>query len=178
MFTRLGSQSIDLWIARTSWHCLCWIDGTRVCRALNTILWFVAQTWFFPQLIAVITYNIQLISAMYMVRSCPETSPYNHLILAFTGNLQLVSTVHLRPSSETSPCDHFIVAITGNLQLISTVHLRPSSETSPCDHFIVAITGNLQLVSTLHLRPSSEIVTLTIWFSPSLGTCSWYQQCI
>lgn len=38
MFTRLGRQSIDLWIARTSWHCLCWISGTRVCRALNIMV--------------------------------------------------------------------------------------------------------------------------------------------
>ena len=38
MFTRPGSQSIDLWIARTSWHCLCWINGTRVCRAFNIMV--------------------------------------------------------------------------------------------------------------------------------------------
>ena len=38
MFTRLGSQSIDLWTARTSWHCLCWINGTRVCRARNIMV--------------------------------------------------------------------------------------------------------------------------------------------
>ena len=136
------------------------------------ILWFVAQTWFFPQLIAVITYNIQLISAMYIVRSCLETSPYDHFIAAITGSLWLVSAVHIiRPSSETSPCDHFIVAITGSLRLVSAVHIiRPSSETSPCDHFIVAITGSFRLVSAVHfdemhlLRHGlTRIIRITLW---------------
>lgn len=122
------------------------------------ILWFVARTWFFPQLIAVITYN------WCQQWSCPETSPYDHFIAAITGRLRLVSAVHIvRPSSVTSPCDHFVVAIAGNLQLISAIHIvRPSSEISPFDHFIVAITGNLQLISAMHIIRSC-FQTSSLW---------------
>ena len=59
------------------------------------ILWFEAQTWLFPQLIAVITDSMQLISVMHIVRSCPETSPCDHFIVAITGNLRFISAVHI-----------------------------------------------------------------------------------
>lgn len=131
MFTRLGSQSIDLWIARTTWHCLYWINGTRVCRALN--IRFVAQTWLFPQLIAVITDSMQLISVMYIVRSCPETSPCDHLIVAITGNLQFISAMHIiRSCFKTTslwPAGYKdgLVAVRSLLQYRSYVCRWPSS---------------------------------------------------
>jgi hypothetical protein len=128
------------------------------------ILWFVAQTGFFPHLIVAIAYNVQLISAVRIIRSRSETSPCDQFIVAITGNFHLVSAMHvIRSRSETSPCDQLIVAITGNLHLVSAMHvIRSCSETSPCDQFIVAINWNTELVSAVHIVGSC-FKTLSLW---------------